>query len=413
MVEPDTIMISRRKLLKRLSSLPVVGGMVTGGLLSGNVAAAKSTPKRDYYGELGVRTCINAAGAYTTLTGCLMPQEVVDAYAAVSDEFVSLNELHDAVGKKIAGLVGCEAAMVSAGASSAMTLATAGVLTGTDEDKAKRIPVDLSGMKNEVIVQKEHIVGYSHAIINCGVKLVIVESRQELLNAINENTAMLYFTDEHNFDGPVKDEEFVRIGKEHDIPTLNDAAASIPPKGSLSKYTDMGFDLVAISGGKAIRGAQSTGLLLGRADLIKAARFNAPPSSDRIGRGMKVNKEELVSMWIALERFMEMDMDAEYKRWQTQIAWLEETISSVKAVKAESYIPQRPNNVPTLKLSWDRAQIPASGFDIQTALRAGTPSVEIARTHEGGFNITTWMLKPEQLEIVANRVKEELQKARV
>jgi L-seryl-tRNA(Ser) seleniumtransferase len=405
-------MLSRRILLKRLSGLPFLGGFATGGLFTGNVAQA-ATPARDYFKELGVRTFINAAGAYTTMTGCIMPREVVEAYTQVSKDFVSLNDLHDAVGKKIAGLIGCEAAMVSAGAASAMTLATAGVLTGTDEDKAKRIPVDLSGMKNEVIVQKEHIVGYTHAIINCGVKLVVVASRNELIEAINENTAMLYFTDEHNFDGSVKDEEFVRIGKEHGIPTLNDAAASIPPRGSLSKYTDLGFDLVAISGGKAIRGAQSTGLLLGRADLIEAARFNAPPSSDRIGRGMKVNKEELVSMWIALELFMEMDMDAEYKRWQMQVAWLDETLNSIEGLRTESYTPKRPNNVPTLKLSFDSAKISATGFEIQSALLDGSPSVAIAKPREDGFNITTWMLKAEQLEIVALRVKEELQKVQV
>lgn len=317
------------------------------------------------------------------------------------------------MGKKIAGLVGCEAAMVTAGAASAMTLATAGVLTGTDEDKAKRIPVDLSGMKNEVIVQKEHIVGYTHAIINCGVTLVVVESRKELFDAINDNTAMLYFTDEHNFDGSVKDEEFVRIGKNHGVPTFNDAAASIPPRKNLSKYTDMGFDLVAISGGKGIRGPQSAGLLLGRKDLIEAARFNAPPHSDRIGRGMKVNKEELVAMWIALERYMKHDVDKEYKLWQQQIKWLQDTLSPIDGIIAENYIPQRPNNVPTLKLSWNRSKIPASGFDIQKALREGDPSIEIARTHDDGFNITTWMMKAEHLGTVAMRVKEELQKAHV
>jgi len=379
----------------------------------GNLLSASTIAKRNYYDELGVRTLINAAGAYTSLTACVMPKEVLEAYIVASEEFVSLNELHDAVGKKIAGLVGCPAAMVTAGAASAMTLATAGVLTGTDEDKAKRIPIDLSGMKNEVIVQKEHIVGYTHAIINCGIKLVVVDSRQELIDAINEKTAMLYFTDEHNFDGSVQDEEFVRIGKEHSIPTFNDAAASIPPKESLSKYTDMGFDLVAISGGKGIRGPQSAGLLLGNKELIEAARFNAPPNSDRIGRGMKVNKEELVSMWIAVERYVQLDTDKEYKLWQQQIEWLEESFSNIDGLTTESYIPQRPNNVPTLKMSWDSLKIPASGFDIQKALLDGNPSVAIARAREDGFNITTWMLNPEKLGTVSIRVKEELQKAHV
>ncbi|MDA0345876.1 MAG: aminotransferase class V-fold PLP-dependent enzyme [Verrucomicrobia bacterium] len=406
-------MISRRKLLKRLSSLPLLGGLAAGGLAPTKLLAAEKSVKRNYYEELGVRTLINAAGAYTTLTACLMPREVLEAYTEAAKDFVSLNDLHDAVGKKIAGLVGCEAAMVTAGAASAMTLATAGVLTGTDEDKAKRIPIDLSGMKNEVIVQKEHIVGYTHAVINCGIKLVVVESRKELLNAINKNTAMLYFTDVHNFDGSVQEEEFVQIGKERSVPTFNDAAAAVPPKESLSRYTDMGFDLVAISGGKGIRGPQSAGLLIGRKDLIEAARFNAPPTSDRIGRGMKVNKEEMVAMWIALERYMKHDVEKEHMFWKQQIDWLEDTLSPIDGVITENFVPQRPNNVPTLKLSWNRSKIPASGFDIQKALRDGEPSIEIARTHEDGFNITTWMLQPDQLETVGARVKAELKKAHV
>jgi L-seryl-tRNA(Ser) seleniumtransferase len=128
---------------------------------------------------------------------------------------------------------------------------------------------------------------------------------------------------------------------------------------------------------------------------------------------MKVNKEELVSMWIALERFMEMDMDAEYKRWQMQVAWLDETLNSIEGLRTESYIPERPNNVPTLKLSFDSAKISATGFEIQSALLDGSPSVAIAKPREDGFNITTWMLKAEQLETVALRVKEELQKVQV
>ncbi len=238
-------MLSRRNWVKRLPGLPFIGGVFSGSSVSGAPDEVEKSEPRDYFGELGIKPVINAAGAYTTLTASLMPEEVLDAYRHTAGEYVSLNELHDAVGDKIAGLVGCEAAMVTAGAASAMTLATAGVLTGLDEEKAKRIPVDLSGMKREVIVQKSHIVGYTHAIINCGVKLEIVETERELLKAINSKTAMLYYTDEHSLDGAVRHEDFVKIGKEKGIPTFIDAAASIPPRENLSLYTKMGFDLVA------------------------------------------------------------------------------------------------------------------------------------------------------------------------
>ena len=406
-------MLSRRKLLKRLSSLPIVGGAVAGGALTANAEEEAKPPPRDYFGELGIKPVINAAGAYTSMTASLMPEEVLDAYRQTADQYVPLDPLHDAVGEKIAELVGCEAAMVTAGAASAMTLATAGVLTGMDEEKAKRIPIDLSGMKNEVIVQKSHIVGYTHAIINCGVKLVLVETKQELLDAINDNTAMLYFTELHNLDGEVQAEEFVKIGKDHDIPTFIDAAAAIPPRENLYRYTKMGFDLVAISGGKAIRGPQSTGLLMGRKDLIAAARLNGPPASDRIGRGMKVNKEEIVALWIAVERFTQIDYEAEYEGWKTQIDWLEEQLSPIKGLATENFIPHSPNTVPTLSLTFEPGAFKASGFEVQKALIDGSPSVAIARPREDGFNITTWMLQPEHLATVALRVKEELEKARV
>ncbi|HCR31494.1 MAG TPA: selenocysteine synthase [Opitutae bacterium] len=409
-------MLSRRKLLKRFSGLPLVGGFVAGSGLPNQAAAEdeeETKVARDYFGELGVRPIINAAGAYTTMTASLMPEEVLDAHRQTAGEYVSLNGLHDAVGKKIAELVGCEAAMVTAGAASAMTLATAGVLTGLDEDKAKRIPVDLRGMRNEVIVQKSHVVGYTHAIINCGVKLVVVESERELIKAINRKTAMLYSTDAHNLDGAVQHERFVEIGKEYGIPTFNDAAAGIPPRENLWKFTKMGYDLVAISGGKAIRGPQSAGLLLGKKDLVAAARFNGPPTSDRIGRGMKVNKEEMVAMWIAVERFLEIDYEKEYESWKMQIDWLKDQFASIDGLNTESVIPQSPNTVPTLVLTFEKGAFSKSGFEVNKALLDGDPAVAVARPREDGFNVTTWMLQPERLGTVALRVKEELLKAKV
>jgi uncharacterized pyridoxal phosphate-dependent enzyme len=410
-------MLSRRKLLKRFSGLPLVGGFIAGSSSIPSRADDQEVDEkkvpRDYFAELGVKPIINAAGAYTTMTASLMPEEVLDAYRQTAGEYVSLNGLHDAVGQKIAEMVGCEAAMITAGAASAMTLATAGVLTGLDEGKAKRIPVDLHGMKNEVIVQKSHIVGYTHAIINCGVKLVVVESERELIKAINRKTAMLYFTDEHNLDGEVQYERFVEIGKEHEIPTFIDAAAGIPPRENLWRFTKMGFDLIAISGGKAIRGPQSTGLLMGRKDLIAAARFNGPPSSDRIGRGMKVNKEEMVAMWIAVERFLKIDYEKEYEGWKMQIDWLKSQFDPIDGLKAESIIPQSPNTVPTLVLTFENGAFSKTGFEVNKALIDGDPPVAVARPREDGFNITTWMLQPERLGTVAMRVKEELLKARV
>ena len=160
---------------------------------------------------------------------------------------------------------------------------------------------NLAGMKSEVITQKSHRFGYDHAVRNCGVRLVEVESRDELERAVNPQTAMMLFYNNNNPVGQIRDEEFVQLGKKHGIPTFNDCAADVPPVENFWKYTKMGFDLVAISGGKGIRGPQSAGLLLGRKDLIAAARLNGPPNSDTIGRGMKVNKEEMLGMLVAVD----------------------------------------------------------------------------------------------------------------
>src|SRR6187200_1933027 len=261
----------RRRFLRSLSGLPLTG------LIDGRTAAAQTTPVRelggDYFKELGVKPFINAAGTYTSMTASLMPPEVMDAIKYASKHYVMLDELHDRVGERIASLLGCEAAMVTAGAASALTLGTAAVLTGSDRRKIVDLP-NLAGMKSEVIVQKSHRFGYDHAVRNCGVRLVEVETAAELERAINPNTAMMLFYNNNNAVGQIRDQEFVALGKKHRIPTFNDCAADVPPVENLWKYTKMGFDLVTFSGGKGIRGPQSAGLLLASKPVIAAARLN-------------------------------------------------------------------------------------------------------------------------------------------
>ena len=214
------------------------------------------------------------------MTASLMPPEVMDAINYASKHYVMLDELSEKVGERIAKLVKAEAAMVTSGAASALTLGTAGVLTGMDNQKMVDLP-NLTSMKSEVIIQKSHRFGYDHAVRNCGVKLIEVETREELERAINPQTAMMLFYNNNNPIGQIQDEEFVQLGKKHGVPTLNDAAADVPPVENLWKYTEMGFDLVAFSGGKGIRGPQSAGLLLGRKDLIAAPDGTRPQRQHR------------------------------------------------------------------------------------------------------------------------------------
>lgn len=401
-------MTNRRDLLKGLVTLPLAGAAAAESL----AGSSESNPDfgRDYFKELGVRTFVNAAGTYTMLTASLLHPEVVKAYNYATSQFVRLEDLQDKVGERIAELLKCEAAMVTSGAASAITLGTAGVITGGDPVKADQIPLDMTGLKNEVIVQKKHRVGYDHAIRNCGAKIIEVETRKDLENAINERTAMLWFLNANNLEGKIKDVEFVELGKKHGIPTFNDCAADVPPVENLWKYTQMGFDLVCFSGGKGIRGPQSAGLLLGRKDLIAAARKNAPPNGSTVGRGMKVNKEEILGMLIALEVYLAKDFQQEWAMWEAQVKLISDAAASVPGVTPVYHVPAIANHVPSVRIKWDQTKVKISPADARKALLNGHPSIETMGGDES-VDITTWMLNPGEERIVAKRLREILKAA--
>ena len=401
-------MTNRRKFIQAMSSLPFIGQFMT----SSSVEAA--TVNRDFFKELGVRPFINAAGTFTTLTASLMPPEVMEAMNYASKQFVSLNDLQEAVGKRIAELIGVEAAMVTSGAASALTVGTAACITGKNPDFIKRIP-DLTGMKSEVIIQKSHRYGYDHAVRNCGIRMIEVETTEELENAVNERTAMMLFFNDADPRGKIKIDEFVALGKKHRIPTFNDAAADVPPTENLSKYSKMGFDLVTFSGGKGIRGPQSCGLLLGRKDLIEAARLNCSPNSDSIGRGMKVNKEEMIGMMVAVEMYLKRDAAAEWKEWERRAKLVTDSVAQNKAVKSEVNVPPIANHVPHVKLSWEQSTLKLTADNVRKQMREGKPSIEIAPNSSPAdapvqdITIGVWQMQPGEAEIVAKRLREVFQ----
>jgi uncharacterized pyridoxal phosphate-dependent enzyme len=396
-------MWSRRRFLETASSLPLIGGF-----LGVSAAPAAARAGRDYFRDLGVRPFINAAGTYTAMTASLMPPEVIEAIEYASKHYVMLDELHDKVGERIASLVKSEAAMVTSGAASALTLGTAAVLTGGDERKIVDLP-NLATMKSEVIMQKSHRFGYDHAVRNCGVRVIEVETREDLERAVNPQTAMMLFYNNNNTVGKIRDEEFVQLGKKHGVPTMNDAAADVPPVENLWKYTQMGFDLVAFSGGKGIRGPQSAGLLLGRKDLILAARRNAPPNGNTIGRGMKVNKEEMLGMLVALELYLEKDHEKERREFDKRAETIRAAAVAVPGVSAEVFVPEVANHVPHLRISWDAAKAGLSAPDVVAAMREGEPSIGI-RSEGGALVIGVWMMRSGDEKIVAKRLRQVLEK---
>ncbi len=396
-------MPNRRVFLQSLSSLPLVGGLFS-------AAPAQAATKRDYFAELGVRTFINAAGTYTALTASLMPPEVKQAWDYASRQYVALNELHDAVGRRIAELTGCEAAMVTAGAASALTLGTAACMTGKNPEFIRRLP-DTTGMKTEVIIQKSHRFGYDHAVRNCGIRFVEVETREDLERAINPNTVMMLFLNANDPVGQIKAAEFAELGRKHNVPTFNDCAADVPPPENLSKYTKMGFDLVTFSGGKGLRGPQSAGLLLGRKDLIEAARLNTSPNADTIGRGMKVNKEEMLAMMVAVESYLKRDYLADWREWEKRVKLIADHAASVRGVTTEVWIPEVANHVPHLKIRWDQSVVKTTVAEVVKQLREGRPSIEVVPGSKEELIVGVWMMQPGDAQTVAKRIREVLKSA--
>jgi len=393
-----------------MSSLPLAGSVIASSEMA---TAAASKPGRDFFKELNVRPFINAAGTYTMLTASLMWPEVMDAIDYASKVFVPLGDLHDAVGKHIAELVGSEGAMVTSGAAAALTLGTAACITGKNSDWIRRIP-DLAGtgMKSEVIIQKTHRYGYDHAVRNCGIKMVEVETVEELERAINDRTATLHFFCDAEPKGKISAEQLTALGKKHNIPTFADAADVLPPTEHLSKYLKLGFDLVTFSGGKGLRGPQSTGLLLGKKHLIEAARMNASPNGDTIGRGMKVNKEEMLGLMVAVEMYLKRDAKAEWSEWERRAKVVADSVKDVATIKTEIYVPPIANHVPTVRIKWDKATLNLTADAVRKQLRAGTPAIEIvpasspvaSATQE--INIGIWQLQPGEVDVVAARLKE-------
>ena len=373
--------------------------------------AAPAANKRDLFKELGVRTFINAAGTYTFMTGSLMHDYVMEAINSSSKDFCLLDELQDKVGERIAQMTHAEAAVVTAGAFSGMTLGLAGILTGMDVNKVKQLPhLQGTGMKSEVIYQKAHDIDYNHALMNTGCTMVAVDTVADVEKAINEKTALLHFLNIQADRGQIQHEEWVALGKKYNIPTSIDIAADVPPVENLWKFNDMGFHFVVISGGKAIRGPQSAGLLMGKKDIIAAARLHMPPRGFNIGRGMKVNKEEILGMYVALEHYLQYDHQKEWKEWEQRIGLMENAAKSVNGISTNVTVPKLGNITPTLEISWND-KIKLTSKDLQERLRKGNPSIEVVGGKENSISITAWVMKPGDEKIVARRLKEELSAA--
>ena len=411
----------RRNFFGRLRNAAAAGGVLSQARWL-RAAPAPTQRGEDYYDKLGVTKIINAAGTYTALTASTMPDSVQAAVARAGETPVRLGELQKAAGEYLAKKLSCEAAMVTAGAASALTLGTAGCLTVANHCGIRDIPVEVAHLKNEVVVQKAHRYGYDQALLCCGVRMIEVETLAEYEAAFNERTVMAHFYNAAE-QGRISREDWIRVAHAHGVPCFNDAAADVPPISNLWNYTKMGFDLVTFSGGKGIRGPQNAGLLLGRKDLIAAAAASNNPF-DGVGRGMKVAKEQIVGMVAAVDWFLSQSdagMEKEFRRRADRIAG---HLKGLSSVVTEIAVPPVANHVPHLLIRYSQEELKISPRDVMAELRRGTPSIELnpstgsAKGASAGIPadvntivVGVWMLQPGEEMIVARRLREVLEKA--
>jgi L-seryl-tRNA(Ser) seleniumtransferase len=370
--------------------------------------APKKASSLGVYSQLGIRPLVNFQGTMTTIGASKMAEEVNAAMAEASRDFVFLEEVKDAVGERIAKLAGTEAAMVSSGAAGAICIGTCACLTGDDQKNVRQLP-NLAGMKTQVVIQKRHRNGYDHAVRNTGVKIVEVETRDQLAAALGPETAMMYYlggsSHDWEWETSVPLEECLKLTKAANVPVLVDAANMLPPWGNIPKLAAMGVDLIAVSGGKHIRGPQSSGILAGRKDLIRAAWLNSSPHSDSLGRGMKVNREEMIGLWVAVERYAKLDFEALDRESERQAAFLMEQFRKL-GLSAEKTPFDRTRRVHRVKVTWDEAKMALTTRQVEQQLRDGDPRIVVLRSGKQGFEFTCFMNDPGDEKIAARRMKE-------
>lgn len=384
--------------MKRRLFVPVVSSL--------GLAAGKS---RGVYADLGIRPILNFQGPVTTVGASKMWPEIQGIMAEAAREFAVLEEVKDAVGERLAKLCGTESALVTSGTAGAIALGTYGCLTGADTAKVRRLP-DLTGMKTEVVIQKPHRNGYDHAVRSAGVRIVEVDSRESFINSLGPQTAMIYYLGgtrgDWAWETPVPLAECVAIAKKAGVPVLIDAANLLPSWDSIPRVAATGVDMIAFSGGKHIRGPQSAGVLAGRKDLLHAAWLNSSPHSDSQGRGMKVNKEEMIGLLAAIERYSKLDFAALDREYERQAAYVMAELRKA-GLQVEKARFERGRKVHRVIATWDEGGRGLTAAAVEKKLRDGEPRIAALRGPEGkGIEFTFLMNDPGEEKIVARRMRE-------
>jgi uncharacterized pyridoxal phosphate-dependent enzyme len=364
------------------------------------------------YADLGVRPVINAWGTVTVMGGSTSPPEVLAAMAEAGRQYVPIHELEAAAGRYIAGRLGVEAAFISCGAAAGMALAVAACMAGTDLARRAQLP-NTEGLKNEIIVFRSMRSTYDQAFRVAGARLVEIGMPKrteawELERALSSpQVAAVGYIVEHENPGMLPLETIIATAHARRVPVIVDAAAEIPPVENLWKYSHLGADLTIFSGGKDIRGPQSTGLVVGRKDLIEACAFHSCPNHS-IGRGMKVGKEEIMGFVTALDLYLAQDFEGEMTAWEAQVAYMVEALSSAEGVTARRVYPGEPGIqpiwIPRVYVDWTPEVTRRSPLELKETLLEGEPRVVVG-TSTTGLVVNPQMLEEGQERIVAACIK--------
>ncbi len=393
--------LNRREVFK-------IGGMMTAaGVLGSAVPSASASvdkiPGPDVYTRVGVQPFINLTATLTINGGTLTLPEVKEAMENASYYSVNLDELMLKVGERLAQLLGAEFAIVTAGAAAAATHAVAACIAGSDPELIQQLP-DLRGFKSEVIMPRQSRNVYDHAIRAVGVKIVEVDSRQEFYAGLGLNTAMIAILGTGEARAKLRLEEISQAARKSGVPVFVDAAAELPLNPN--PYLSRGADLVCYSGGKILRGPQCAGLLIGRKDLVQAAWINSSPHH-AFGRMMKVGKEEILGMLAAVEVFAERGIQEDYRRWNTWLQEISDSVTRVPGVKTEMAGPGGASPYPTMEISWDSSNVELTAAEVYEFLINGRPRIMSHASGDGNsFRIRPAAMKEGEQKIVARRLHE-------
>lgn len=391
------------------------------------------------YDELGIRTVINASGALTRLGGTRMEPETLQAMVDAAQSFVRIDDLQEKAGEVIARVTGAEAGYVVTGAAAGLALGMAACIAGLDIGKMDRLP-DTTGMKNEVVVQRGHRNAYDHALRMAGIRFVEVgylgypgaggTFAWQIEEAITERTAAIACP-VLDTPGTVSLPDVAEIGRKYGIPVIVDAAATLPPRSNLRRFISEGADLVTYSGGKAIRGPQASGVLAGRRDLIASVALQHQDMDVRaetwakrallgqklvagiphqgFGRAMKVGREEIAGLIVALTRFANGSDEADAAHWHRQLDEIESALQGIPHLQiSRSGSARQP--IPILSITLDEQALNRTAYDILNRLLEGEPAIALAesRAEFGVLMVNPHSLADAEVPVVARRLREEL-----